>query len=974
MPGIRLKLSFITGIFVSLILLAATSFNYVYQGRLLEEGFASETESSLRFINSVVTEMENVRTNLLLIEQMRERIKEKNQELRKYKAMVYRRDNSVANGFRSFGRLFGMNVKYTYHPASVDTYFSRYLSDKDIAALEKSVMSQIKEPNGEQISKKNFENLQKRAKPVSAAERSIESFEQNLSAVESRIKEIESAKDGASSSELKQSQREKVQIEARIASESKRRLYADRVFRNQLKLYYNHELRRVEDIGLHSETVRIISADKNGELTHDTGSDMRDGGVRFSSIIGNDRYMTDRNDFFALAADHPVSEFLPDVEYKIGGQAYQVRYLAVHRNPSTYERAGRILREIKTNASLWKPFLKEDIRISADIASLVDLLKTRMEKLKATKTAPSADAEYVGYYAKYRTLIQKRNQSIASLNPYRNEQAERQKMYHQEISRINREIILLTKQMEKIKSGKGTSVEETELESIQFKIVELKNSAAALRGEFEKRNEDLSLSEKLASADAVGTMRESALYDFAVLRQKSNALEYRDYLRDASVRTIAQKRWAVVRSWIYSGRSETDLPEFLPGSKTIRTIENGIVSYSRSEVEEYMWKLDSTPLISGVGFFGAIGDAPGSVTDILSASITGYNTVIIDKTDGIKRIRNNGRIMLAGSGVIALLSIILTFFFSGFIVRRINAIAGKSQLVAGGNLDVVFPEKGMDEIEDMAVSLNAMMRGLLEREELRGEMSAAGEIQKQLLPREIPETLDGYYSVGHFYRAMQGVGGDYYDVLALDDHRLLFCIADVSNHGVGPALVMSTVRAHLHGIVKRGERNILNMLSEMNRQLYLETPETIFVTCFIGIIDKNKNEVEYSSAGHLKPLVYHYKTGKVTALDAGGLPLGMDDNDFFAGTITLRKFSMKPGDVFFQYTDGVSEAMNEQRVLFGEERLCTAIEDSARKRIELMIQNIAQTVQSFTGMNITALDKDSDINDDLAMIAIKRMK
>jgi serine phosphatase RsbU (regulator of sigma subunit) len=972
MPGIRLKLSCITGIFVAVVLLAATSFNYFYQEKLLEEGYAAETESSLRFINSIVTDMENVRTHLLLIERMRERIKEKKKELQKYRALVYRRDDSVANGFRSIGRLFGMKVKYSYHQATADTYFSRYLSDKDISTLEKNVMSQIKEKNGETISKKNFEELQKRARAVSASEGILETLRLNLSAAESELKESESSgeKDEARSRKL----REKTVIEKSIASETKKLLYLDRVLRNALKLYYIHELMKVEDIGLHGETVRIISSDRTGEVTHDTGRDMRDGGFRFSPILGNDRFTADRADFFAQAADHPESEYLPDVEYRTGGQVFQVRYIAVHRNPATYERADRLLRDIRAHSSAWKPFIDEDVRISSEIASVVENLEERLEKLKAAKTVPGDDAAYAGLYAKYAALVKKRAGAFAKLNPYRNEQTERKKLYLSESDRFAGELKSLSKRADDIKSGRAKSSDDTELESIQFRIIELKNSAAALKGEFEKNLEDIASSERLVAADAASTLRESALYDFATLRYKVNAAEYRDYLRDASVRSLAQSRWTAVRNWIYRGRSETDLPEFIPGSKNIRTIDNGIVSYSRSEAEEYMWKLDSTPLVSGIGFFGVKGDASGAASDVLSESITGYNTVIIDKTDGMTRIRKNGRIMLAGSGVIALLSIILTFFFSGFIVRRINSISKQSGRVASGDLDVTFPEKGMDEIEDMAVSLNAMIRGLKEREELRGEMSAAGEIQKQLLPREIPETLSGYYSVGHFYRAMKGVGGDYYDVLPLDDHRILFCIADVSNHGVGPALVMSMVRAHLHGIVKRGERDLVKILSDMNRQLFAETPETIFVTCFVGIIDRNSNVIEYCSAGHLKPLVYHYKSGEVTALEAGGLPLGMDDNDFFTGTITVRSFEMKPGDVFFQYTDGVSEAMNVNRELFGDDRLRKAIESSARKKIELMVRHIALSVQDFTGINIADSGRDSEINDDIAMIAVKRMK
>jgi serine phosphatase RsbU (regulator of sigma subunit) len=459
-----------------------------------------------------------------------------------------------------------------------------------------------------------------------------------------------------------------------------------------------------------------------------------------------------------------------------------------------------------------------------------------------------------------------------------------------------------------------------------------------------------------------------------VLRQENDPFVFRDYLAAEQTRTIENARWNAVRAWVMNGQSETRLPPTV-NATSIKTIENGILSYSRSEVEEFMWKLDSTPLASDIGFFSGIKlRSDGIMGTLLENSITGYNAVLIDKTDGIAMINANRRIMLIVSGLIAVCAVILTYFFAGFMVGRIRRISEQAQKVSGGELNIVFPEKGIDEIEDMSISLNAMMRGLREKETLKGEIAAAGEIQKQLLPEKIPATLEGYYSIASFYRAMQGVGGDYYDFIGLDDENMLFCIGDVSNHGVGPAIVMAMARAHLHAIVNRGERDLVKILLELNRQIYVETPPNIFITFFVGIINRTSNEVQYCSAGHLKPVVYRYKTDSIEQLAAGGLPVGMDANDFFAQTISVQKTKLRAGDIFFQYTDGVSEAMNGAREQFSDEKLMSEIKNFARKKTDIMIDEIAHSIERFTGKELFAASGVTELNDDIAMIVFKRIK
>ena len=976
MPGIRFKLSVLTGVFVTVILVAAAAFNYVYQQKLLEQEYSSETENSLRVINSLISDMENISSHLILIEDMRIRIKEKKQDLNKYKAVFYRRDNSAMNSFRSLGKIFGMKVKYSYHPVLYDTYFSRYLSDKDIELLEESVKDRLKSKSGEEVSAAAFKIIQYRASRAASAAKSAEEMEKSAASVREKVNAFGDPS-SLSKDELNKYSKLKTELsfrEKRVSASLKRKAYAERFLRASLRPYYKDEFRRIEELGLSGGAVRIVSSDKLGEITLDTGPDLPDRGARFADLLSSDKYKTDRIEFFTLASSRPVSGVVPDSEYLINDKSYLVRYLGVYRNPATFSRGGIILKEFETEFSAWKNLLKEDKRICGLIAALTEQMKKRMEELRQTKTPPGNDSAYVSLYSKYKLLVNERSALFAKYNPHADVQSRRSAEINDEIKRIKEELERISVNSKSDSTGKEDGDAESEKESLSQKMEDLKTAEEKLQAEIIKIKTDYSTMPGVAAYEAFRTFRDSALYDYVTLRQGKSSDEFMDYLRDQTFRYSSLKRYEVLRAWIYGGMSETALPEFTDGSKRIRMIDDGIVAFSRSEAEEYMWKLDSAPFVPEIGFFGYKNDNPGIVQDVISEGVTGYNTVIIDGTEGMLKIEDNGRKMLIGAGILAFAAVLLTFIFSGFIVKRIKGIISQAEIAAMGDLTAVFPEKGMDEIEDMAVSLNVMMKGLRDREEMRGELSAAGEIQKQLLPASVPPTLGDHYSIAHFYRSMKGVGGDYYDLIELDENRLLFCMADVSNHGVGPALVMSTVRAHLHGIIKRGERDIVKILAEINRQLFTETPETIFVTFFMGIADVRTHEIEYCSAGHLEPVLYNHKNKSVVRLEAGGLPLGMDDNDFFLETVTLRKIKLRPGDIFFEYTDGVSEAMNPARELFGDDRLHESVINSASKKVDVMIRNVASAVQEFTGIDFISGSGAAEINDDIAMLALKRLK
>lgn len=969
MPGIKFKFSLLIGIFVSLILAAATYINYVNQSIILQEKFDDETAGSLNYINPIVNSIDSIRANLLLIEDMKIRVSEKEEDLKKYRTFALRRKESVTNSFRNIGRLFGMKVRYDYYYKGYDTYYSTYLSKKDIALLEEKTADQLEQAGGSEVSGSELKEIQSKANRVMVIRR-------RMNRIQGSIDENSSQIDALADKDKKETERLNKQnkiLEKKLADEKKRIAAAEKAFRNRLTRYFNFQLKRIEDTGIYNSNIRIITYNPEGNPNSDTGSYFRDSLVKFAPMFDNKNFENDRSALFSTIDIY--SAVKPhEYDYITGKQYFHVKYVPVYKNPATSERLTAVIRELDSNPGKWRDYLKEDLRISAEIKTVSGNIKTRLESLRESKDVPGKDNEFARLYSIYKKLLAERDGAFRKYAPYSDEMNQISAYYKTKIEAVANSIAEEKKKIELLKAEKGLDPEELkeDMESYQSAIDDYNDEIKKLKRDMEDAREDIWKSEKLSARYAIQHLRDAALYDYAILKQKPDPSAYRSYLRSSVNRETESKRWNTLRDWIISAKSETDLPENVAGSRNIRMAEEGVLAYSRSETEEYMWLLDSTPIAGEIGFMDI--SLEGGITgSLLAENITGFHGVFIDKTQGIKYIASNRDRMIFYSVITAFIAIILTYFLAGFMVKRIKNIIGGVQLAGRGNLNVEFPVEGLDEIEDLAVSLNVMVRGLKEREELKGEIAAAGEIQKTLLPEKIPSNLESYYSIGTFYRSMQGVGGDYYDFIELDSESIFFCIADVSSHGVGPAIIMSMLRAHIHGILRRGVRELSAILIELNRQIFTETPPHIFVTIFTGIINRNSNRIEYCSAGHLKPVLYRYKEDSIQILHGGGLPVGMDDNDIFSDTIRVESVLMKPGDLFFQYTDGVTEAMDNTRALFGEERLYGEIKKYSRKKPEIMITKIAEAVESFSGRKIIDSIM-SELNDDIAMIALKRLK
>jgi serine phosphatase RsbU (regulator of sigma subunit)/anti-sigma regulatory factor (Ser/Thr protein kinase) len=199
-----------------------------------------------------------------------------------------------------------------------------------------------------------------------------------------------------------------------------------------------------------------------------------------------------------------------------------------------------------------------------------------------------------------------------------------------------------------------------------------------------------------------------------------------------------------------------------------------------------------------------------------------------------------------------------------------------------------------------------------QRERLQQELHIARVIQQTLLPRDLPK-LPGW-QVAAYYRPAREVSGDFYDFLYLPDGRLIVIIADVTDKGVPAALVMATTRAVLRAAAER----IVDpgaVLARVNDQLVPDIPENMFVTCLYSVLDPGRRTLRFANAGH--GMAFRRSAEGVSELRATGMPLGLMPHMQYEE----NEVQLDPGDTVLLQSDGLAEAHNERREMFGFPRV-----------------------------------------------------
>ena len=306
----------------------------------------------------------------------------------------------------------------------------------------------------------------------------------------------------------------------------------------------------------------------------------------------------------------------------------------------------------------------------------------------------------------------------------------------------------------------------------------------------------------------------------------------------------------------------------------------------------------------------------------------------------------------------------------GFQISPDEVIVVSPLLVKGKELGVIFiiEDKnkfiGNDEETisaltiQVAIAINnaKIYADLRVKERISQELEVASRIQKTILPKNITNIYG--LQIANYFEPAKEVGGDYYDYTVKDDENVSITIADVSGKGVPAAFLMALGRSILKTLERQGQSPADN-LRNLNQIIYPDITEDMFITMLHSNFNNKTKILTYSNAGHNPLIVYRAKEDKVELHSVKGVAIGfVQGYNYKQGELKLEK-----GDIVLYYTDGITEAENPNKELFGFERLEKVIYDNRYNDVDTIKENILNEINIFR--------RDYPQVDDLTFVVIK---
>jgi sigma-B regulation protein RsbU (phosphoserine phosphatase) len=269
-------------------------------------------------------------------------------------------------------------------------------------------------------------------------------------------------------------------------------------------------------------------------------------------------------------------------------------------------------------------------------------------------------------------------------------------------------------------------------------------------------------------------------------------------------------------------------------------------------------------------------------------------------------------------------------------------------------LTAELPVKRTDEVGDLARSIrfmceelnesvSTMMAATAAKERIQSELVVAREIQEGMLPKTFPAYPDrNEFTLYAALDSAKEVGGDLYDFFFVDDDHLCLVVGDVSDNGVPAALYMAVTVATIRSTMQEGVPVHVAM-EKINDVLSQDNPRSMFVTLFIGVLHVPTGTMQFASGGHLPPVLVHngkpHNVHGVSGLVVGGME---------GSTYTSFELQLEKNDTLFIYTDGVTEAMNKQKELYGTDRLLALMEAKSSLRLGDLLYEVRKDVDAFS--------------------------
>jgi sigma-B regulation protein RsbU (phosphoserine phosphatase) len=327
--------------------------------------------------------------------------------------------------------------------------------------------------------------------------------------------------------------------------------------------------------------------------------------------------------------------------------------------------------------------------------------------------------------------------------------------------------------------------------------------------------------------------------------------------------------------------------------------------------------------------------------------------------------------------IIELVALYIGTRLSRSVTKAVAQLYSATEHINRGDLTHRIPVQSHDQLASLATSFNSMTASLAElieeqkqKQRLENELAIAQEVQAQLFPRQTTELES--LEVHGFCRPARTVSGDYYDFLAASADRMLLAVGDISGKGISAALLMATIHSAVRAYSMEGmpvlresvavgastgtkmlvgaslqgvEASPGALLALLNHQLFESTPPEKYATLFLGTYDGRARRLTYSNGGHLPPIIMS-EDGSIRRLDVGGTVVGLFDNMAYEeASVSLRR-----GDIFIAYSDGVTEPENDFGE-FGEERLIDLLRENRDLPLARISEIVTAAVDDWIGAN-----------------------
>ena len=285
--------------------------------------------------------------------------------------------------------------------------------------------------------------------------------------------------------------------------------------------------------------------------------------------------------------------------------------------------------------------------------------------------------------------------------------------------------------------------------------------------------------------------------------------------------------------------------------------------------------------------------------------------------------------------------------------RLLEAPIGRVTVIVPG---LVLPEGTGSFLIAFALMNLLVLLEVADRLSLKNDLEIAREIQQAMLPSGL-FSAPGVETVG-LSRPANTVGGDFYDILPLEDGRLIVAVGDVAGKGSPAALLMALLLAMMRTLVDE-RLEPAELVTRLNVQVSRHAPGTRFITLFYGVYDARSGELTYVNAGHMPPIVLRAGDA-IDRLNEGGMALGMFGQSTYATGYTV----LQPEELLAVYSDGITEAENPAGQPFDEQGLESALVVNRRSDIFAIGAAVFRAVEAHTA--------DTRLADDLTILLLRR--